>query len=129
MLPRRNGIEVLTTLRKRGLQTPVLSLTAKDAVEDRVHGLDSGADDYLVKPFAIVWHGLCGIGSWGAVSENGRLRRGAGGHPRGDRRRRGLVCPSLSSSSRSTLADRGESRSDSRIPTSIPTGFSEKVTL
>ena len=53
MLPRRNGTEVLTTLRKRGLQTPVLILTAKDAVEDRVHGLDSGADDYLVKPFAI----------------------------------------------------------------------------
>src|ERR1051325_3853498 len=52
MLPRRDGIEVLTTLRKRGLQTPVLILTAKDAVEDRVQGLDSGADDYLVKPFA-----------------------------------------------------------------------------
>src|SRR5215470_10805096 len=53
MLPRRDGIEVLTTLRRRGLQTPVLILTAKDAVDDRVHGLDSGADDYLVKPFAI----------------------------------------------------------------------------
>lgn len=53
MLPRRDGIEVLTTLRKRGLQTPVLILTAKDAIDDRVHGLDSGADDYLVKPFAI----------------------------------------------------------------------------
>ena len=52
MLPRRNGLEVLTTLRRRGLQTPVLILTAKDTVEDRVHGLDSGADDYLVKPFA-----------------------------------------------------------------------------
>jgi two-component system copper resistance phosphate regulon response regulator CusR len=52
MLPRRDGIEVLRTLRKRGLQTPVLILTAKDAVDDRVHGLDSGADDYLVKPFA-----------------------------------------------------------------------------
>ena len=52
MLPRRDGIEVLTTLRKRGLQTPVLILTAKDTVDDRVHGLDSGADDYLVKPFA-----------------------------------------------------------------------------
>ncbi len=52
MLPGRDGIEVLTTLRKRGLQTPVLILTAKDAVEDRVLGLDSGADDYLVKPFA-----------------------------------------------------------------------------
>ena len=52
MLPRRDGLEVLTTLRKRGLQTPVLILTAKDTIEDRVHGLDSGADDYLVKPFA-----------------------------------------------------------------------------
>jgi len=52
MLPRRDGIEVLTTLRRRGLQTPVLILTAKDTVEDRVHGLDLGADDYLVKPFA-----------------------------------------------------------------------------
>jgi two-component system copper resistance phosphate regulon response regulator CusR len=52
MLPGRDGIEVLTALRKRGLQTPVLILTAKDAIEDRVLGLDSGADDYLVKPFA-----------------------------------------------------------------------------
>ncbi len=53
MLPRRDGIEVLTTLRQRGLNTPVLILTAKDTVDDRVHGLDSGADDYLVKPFAV----------------------------------------------------------------------------
>ena len=52
MLPRRDGLEVLTTLRKRGFQTPVLILTAKDTVDDRVHGLNSGADDYLVKPFA-----------------------------------------------------------------------------
>ena len=52
MLPRRDGLDVLSTLRKRGIQTPVLILTAKDTVEDRVHGLDSGADDYLVKPFA-----------------------------------------------------------------------------
>jgi len=52
MLPGRDGIEVLRTLRKRCMQTPVLILTAKDAVEDRVLGLDSGADDYLVKPFA-----------------------------------------------------------------------------
>jgi len=52
MLPGRDGIEILTTLRKGGVQTPVLILTAKDAVEDRVLGLDSGADDYLVKPFA-----------------------------------------------------------------------------
>src|SRR5213078_3690000 len=53
MLPHRDGIEVLTTLRKRGLQTPVLILTARDTVHDRVRGLDSGADDYLVKPFAL----------------------------------------------------------------------------
>jgi two-component system copper resistance phosphate regulon response regulator CusR len=52
MLPGRNGIEVLKTLRKQGLQVPVLLLTAKDSVEDRVLGLDAGADDYLVKPFA-----------------------------------------------------------------------------
>ena len=52
MLPGRDGLQVLATLRKRGLQTPVLVLTARDAVEDRVQGLDKGADDYLVKPFA-----------------------------------------------------------------------------
>ncbi len=52
MLPRRNGIDVLAALRKLGIQTPVFVLTAKDAVEDRVLGLDEGADDYLVKPFA-----------------------------------------------------------------------------
>ncbi len=52
MLPGRDGIEVLQTLRKQGTKTPVLLLTAKDAIEDRVLGLDAGADDYLVKPFA-----------------------------------------------------------------------------
>jgi two-component system, OmpR family, copper resistance phosphate regulon response regulator CusR len=52
MLPGRNGLEILHTLRQRGLQTQVLVLTARDAVEDRVRGLDAGADDYLVKPFA-----------------------------------------------------------------------------
>ena len=52
MLPERDGIEVCRTLRERGLRTPILMLTAMDAVEDRVRGLDSGADDYLVKPFA-----------------------------------------------------------------------------
>jgi len=52
MLPGRDGIEILATLRKRGLGTPVLVLTARDTVEDRVLGLDTGADDYLVKPFA-----------------------------------------------------------------------------
>jgi two-component system copper resistance phosphate regulon response regulator CusR len=52
MLPRRDGIEVLRTLRARGAKTPVLLLTARDAVDDRVLGLNAGADDYLVKPFA-----------------------------------------------------------------------------
>src|SRR5881296_3847361 len=52
MLPGRDGIEVLKTLRSRGAKTPVLLLTARDTIEDRVVGLDSGADDYLVKPFA-----------------------------------------------------------------------------
>src|SRR2546428_10919754 len=52
MLPGRDGLQVLSTLRKRGLQTAVLILTARDAIEDRVQGLDKGADDYLVKPFA-----------------------------------------------------------------------------
>jgi two-component system copper resistance phosphate regulon response regulator CusR len=52
MLPSRDGIEVLRTLRAGGSKTPVLLLTARDAVEDRVLGLDAGADDYLVKPFA-----------------------------------------------------------------------------
>lgn len=52
MLPGRDGFEVLETLRQREVVTPVLMLTARDAVEDRVAGLDAGADDYLVKPFA-----------------------------------------------------------------------------
>jgi len=52
MLPGRNGLEILQTMRRHGVRTPVLILTARDAVEDRVLGLDTGADDYLVKPFA-----------------------------------------------------------------------------
>jgi DNA-binding response OmpR family regulator len=53
MLPGRGGLEILQTLRKRNVQTPVLILTARDGIEDRVLGLDLGADDYLVKPFAL----------------------------------------------------------------------------
>lgn len=52
MLPGRDGIEILKTLRSKGITTPILLLTGRDTVEDRVLGLDSGADDYLVKPFA-----------------------------------------------------------------------------
>ncbi len=52
MLPGRDGIEILKVLRARGSKPPVLLLTARDTVEDRVKGLDCGADDYLVKPFA-----------------------------------------------------------------------------
>src|SRR6202158_4203899 len=52
MLPGRTGIEVLKTLRKQGLRVPVLLLTAKDSIEDRVLGFDAGGDGHLVKPFA-----------------------------------------------------------------------------
>lgn len=52
MLPGRDGFDVLRSLRAGGVRTPVLMLTARDGVEDRIRGLDGGADDYLVKPFA-----------------------------------------------------------------------------
>lgn len=52
MLPLRDGFSVLRDLRQRGVKTPVICLTARDAVDDRVRGLDLGADDYLVKPFS-----------------------------------------------------------------------------
>ncbi|MBI4832344.1 MAG: response regulator transcription factor [Candidatus Lindowbacteria bacterium] len=52
MLPRRSGLEILSALRQRQIATPVLLLTACDTIDDRVRGLDSGADDYLTKPFA-----------------------------------------------------------------------------
>jgi len=52
MLPKIDGLSVVREMRGRGIQTPVLCLTAKDAVEDIVSGLDSGSDDYLTKPFA-----------------------------------------------------------------------------
>lgn len=53
MLPGRSGFEVLQTLRQRRIDTPVLILTARDGIDDRVQGLDLGADDYLIKPFAL----------------------------------------------------------------------------
>lgn len=52
MMPRRDGLTVCRNLRERGITTPILFLTAKDAVEDKVTGLDEGADDYLIKPFS-----------------------------------------------------------------------------
>ncbi|MCE1246218.1 MAG: response regulator transcription factor [Firmicutes bacterium] len=52
MMPDKDGVEVCRNLRKLRIKTPIIMLTAKDAIEDRVLGLDSGADDYLVKPFA-----------------------------------------------------------------------------
>ena len=51
MLPRRDGFSIVESARAHGIQTPILFLTARDAVEDRVRGLNTGADDYLVKPF------------------------------------------------------------------------------
>lgn len=54
MLPQLNGWQVLTTLRASNIETPVIMLTARDQVEDRVKGLELGADDYIVKPFAFV---------------------------------------------------------------------------
>jgi two-component system OmpR family response regulator len=54
MLPGRHGLEVLKDLRSTGIRTPVIALTALGSVEDRVNGLNAGADDYVVKPFALV---------------------------------------------------------------------------
>jgi DNA-binding response OmpR family regulator len=53
LLPEKDGLEVCRDLRRRRIQTPILLLTARDSVDDRVQGLDYGADDYLVKPFAM----------------------------------------------------------------------------
>lgn len=52
MLPGKEGLSILKDLRGKGMKTPVLILTAKDAINDRVEGLDAGADDYLIKPFS-----------------------------------------------------------------------------
>ena len=53
LMPKRDGLSVCRELRERGDHTPVLMLTARDAIQDRVDGLDAGADDYVVKPFAL----------------------------------------------------------------------------
>lgn len=54
LLPKKNGLEILKDARKSGMNMPILLLTAKDAIEDKVHGLDLGADDYLIKPFSFI---------------------------------------------------------------------------
>jgi DNA-binding response OmpR family regulator len=53
MLPKKDGFQLCRDLRQQGINTPILMLTARDAIDDRVDGLDSGADDYLVKPFSM----------------------------------------------------------------------------
>lgn len=77
-LPGRDGLEILRTLRRRGWQTPVLILTARDSLEDRVQGLDSGGDDYLVKPFAFpeLHARLRALIRRGRVDEGTKLRCG-----------------------------------------------------
>jgi two-component system copper resistance phosphate regulon response regulator CusR len=75
MLPGRDGLHILRTLRERGVQTPVLILTARDTLEDRLAGLNSGADDYLRKPFAFaeVLARIQALARRGRVTETLRL--------------------------------------------------------
>ena len=68
MLPKRNGLDVLSYLRVKEIDTPVILLTAKSEVEDRIKGLDCGADDYLTKPFS--------SGEWLARIRANTRRRG-----------------------------------------------------
>jgi two-component system copper resistance phosphate regulon response regulator CusR len=77
-LPGRDGLQILRTLRERGNKTPVLVLTARDTLDDRVTGLDGGADDYLVKPFAFeeVLARIRALLRRGRVAEPLRLRVG-----------------------------------------------------
>jgi len=77
-LPGRNGLEILRALRQRGIETPIVALTARDTVPDRVTGLDAGADDYLVKPFAFdeVLARLRAVVRRTRSSDNQRLRVG-----------------------------------------------------
>ncbi|HJN46253.1 MAG: response regulator transcription factor [Vicinamibacterales bacterium] len=75
MLPGRDGLEVLTALRRQGVDTPVVVLTARDTLQDRVIGLDAGADDYLVKPFAFeeLLARIRAVGRRGRVADTDRL--------------------------------------------------------
>jgi DNA-binding response OmpR family regulator len=77
-LPGRDGLEILKAMRERGLKTPVLVLTARDTLQDRVVGLDAGADDYLVKPFAFaeLLARIRALVRRGRVAESPRLTAG-----------------------------------------------------
>lgn len=77
-LPGRDGLEILKAMRERGLKTPVLVLTARDTLEDRVVGLDAGADDYLIKPFAFaeLLARIRALVRRGRVAESPRLAAG-----------------------------------------------------
>ena len=77
-LPGRDGLEILKAMRERGLKTPVLVLTARDTLQDRVVGLDAGADDYLVKPFAFaeLLARIRALVRRGRVAESPRLAAG-----------------------------------------------------
>ncbi len=74
-LPGRDGLDVLSDLRRRGIATPVIVLTARDTLDDRIVGLDAGADDYLIKPFAFaeLLARLRAIGRRGRVTDVDRL--------------------------------------------------------
>ncbi len=76
MLPGRDGIEIMGSLRRLGKRTPILLLTSRDSLEDRVHGLDSGADDYLTKPFALseLQAHVRALGRRGSVESESLLR-------------------------------------------------------
>jgi len=92
LLPEGDGISVCRTLRAGRLRTPILMLTARDGVDDRVAGLDAGADDYLVKPFAIKEL----LARLRALLRRGGFRRhGHMGRRWGERRRRRHLAPNL----------------------------------
>jgi two-component system copper resistance phosphate regulon response regulator CusR len=76
MLPGRDGIEIMDNLRRLGKRTPIMLLTSKDSLEDRVLGLDSGADDYLTKPFALseLQAHVRALGRRGGTAEESILR-------------------------------------------------------
>ena len=80
MLPEMDGFDVCRRMRENGVQTPVLMLTARTAVQDRVKGLDCGADDYMVKPFAVaeLLARVRALGRRGARQANGRAQLRAG---------------------------------------------------